>query len=221
MLKFADRVKETSITTGNGQYINLTGAFGAFQTFLDGIGDGNSTYYTIENNSNFEVGLGTYSASTNSFSRDTVLVSSNNNQRINLFGVSIVFCTYPAEKAVFLDQNGYISGINYSGIIFPDNTIQSTSRKNRSYINISSTTQLSSLHDAIFANCNAEDITITLPSAVGIGGSEVLIKKIGTKSLTLHPVDSTQYIDGKSFLILFHAYEAVSLISNNENWYLF
>jgi hypothetical protein len=37
----------------------------------------------------------------------------------------------------------------------------------------------------------------------------------------LHPVDSTQYIDGKSFLILFHAYEAVSLISNNENWYLF
>jgi len=221
MLKLADRVKETSITTGNGLYINLAGAFGAFQTFLDGIGDGNSTYYTIENNSNFEVGLGTYSASTNSLSRDIILVSSNNNQRINLFGVSVVFCTYPATKAVFLNQSGYISAINSSGIIFPDNTTQSTSIQNRSYINISSTTQLSSLHGAIFANCASGDISITLPSAIGAGGSEVLIKKIGANSLTLHPVNSTQYIDGKSFLILFHEYEAISLISNNENWYLF
>ncbi len=221
MLKVADRVKQTSITVGNGSQLTLSGSFGGYQTFADAIGDGNSTFYTIENGIQFEIGVGTYTMSTNTISRDSILKSTNNNARIVLNGLSIVFCTYPADRAVFLNQGGYISAINSSGIIFPDGTIQSTSSKNRSYINISSTTQLSSLHDAIFANCTTNNISITLPSAIGIGGSEVLIKKIGTQSLTLQPVNSTQFIDGKEFLILFHEYEAVSLISNNENWYLF
>ena len=105
MLKLADRVKETSITTGNSLKIVLQGAFGAFQTFASTIGDGNSTYYTIENNNNFEVGLGTYSASDNTLSRDLVFSSTNNNQRISLDGVSIVFCCYPASKAVVSDDS--------------------------------------------------------------------------------------------------------------------
>jgi hypothetical protein len=127
MLKLADRVKETSITVGSGLEIALAGAFGAFQTFSSTIGNGNSTYYTIENNSNFEVGVGTYSASNNTLSRDLVLSSTNNNQRISLDGVSIVFCCYPASQAVFL-QNGYISALSpqYSGILFPDTTVIDT-----------------------------------------------------------------------------------------------
>lgn len=127
MLKLADRVKETSITTGDGLNIVLSGAFGAFQTFSEGIGDGNSTYYTIENNSSFEIGLGTYSASNNTLSRDVVFTSSNNNQRIVLDGVSIVFCCYPASQAVLLD-NGYINSPsdNYSGILLPDTTTINT-----------------------------------------------------------------------------------------------
>jgi hypothetical protein len=127
MLKLADRVKETSITVGNGLEIALAGAFGAFQTFASTIGDGNSTYYTIENNSNFEVGVGTYNASNNSLSRDLVLSSTNNNQRISLDGVSIVFCCYPASQAVLLD-NGYINAPSpsYSGIVFPSSTVIDT-----------------------------------------------------------------------------------------------
>lgn len=128
MLKLADRVKETSITVGNGIQIALAGAFGAFQTFASTIGDGNSTYYTIENNNNFEVGVGTYNASNNTLSRDLVLSSTNNNQRISLDGVSIVFCCYPASQAVLLD-NGLINSpsLNYSGIVFPSSTVIDTS----------------------------------------------------------------------------------------------
>jgi hypothetical protein len=124
MLKLADRVKEATITQGSGLYIVLNGAAQAFQTFANTIGDGNSTYYTIENNNQFEVGIGTYRLSDNTLCRTTVLGSSNSNQRIVLDGISIVFCTYPASQATFL-ENGYIKSLypQYSGIMFPDQTV--------------------------------------------------------------------------------------------------
>ncbi len=123
MLKLADRVKEATITQGSGLYIVLNGAAQAFQTFANTIGDGNSTYYTIENNNQFEVGVGTYRLSDNTLCRTTVL-SSSSNQRIVLDGISIVFCTYPASQATFL-ENGYIKSLypQYSGIMFPDQTV--------------------------------------------------------------------------------------------------
>ena len=71
MFIISDRVKETSTTSGSGS-ISLNGAYGAFQTFLDGIGDGSTTYYTIENNARWEVGQGSYDAATNSLSRDVI-----------------------------------------------------------------------------------------------------------------------------------------------------
>jgi len=102
-LVLSDRVKETSITTGTGA-VSLGGTFGAFQSFGSSVGDGNQTYYGIENESRWEVGVGTYTASENTLSRDTVLDSSlGPGSGVNLNGVSIVFCTYPASKAVYLN----------------------------------------------------------------------------------------------------------------------
>jgi non-canonical (house-cleaning) NTP pyrophosphatase len=107
MLKLANRVKETSISTGTGSVI-LRGGFSAFQTFSSAIGNSNSTFYTIENETRWEVGIGTYTSATNSLSRDTVLSSSNSGSKIDLNGVSIVFCTLPAEKTVFFGDNNYL-----------------------------------------------------------------------------------------------------------------
>lgn len=123
MLILSDRVKQTSITPGTGNIV-LNDTIGGFQSFSDGIGDGNATYYTIENGTNYEVGVGTYS--NNILSRDLILDSSNNDQRINLNGASIVFCTYPAKRAFFLNDLGYASGQSphYSGIAFPNGLIQ-------------------------------------------------------------------------------------------------
>ena len=55
-----DRVKQTSTSTGTGT-INLTGTETGFETFVTGIGDGNSCFYAIANDgtSEFEVGIGT------------------------------------------------------------------------------------------------------------------------------------------------------------------
>ena len=104
MFIISDRIKETSSTTGSGSVV-FDGAYGAFQTFSVGIGNGNTTYYTIENNSRWEVGQGTYYSATNSLSRDVVFDSSEGGSKITLEGTSIVFCTLPASKAFLKDPN--------------------------------------------------------------------------------------------------------------------
>lgn len=106
-----DRVQETTATTGTGT-VTLAGAKAGFQSFA-AIGNGNTTYYAIKSGNNYEVGLGTYTASGTTLSRDTVLESSaGGTTKITLAGTSDVFCTYPAEKAVVLDSSDNISGSN-------------------------------------------------------------------------------------------------------------
>jgi len=70
-----DRVKETTTSTGTGT-ITLAGAIQGYQSFSV-VGDGNTTYYTITDGTNWEVGIGTYTASGTTLSRDTILESSN------------------------------------------------------------------------------------------------------------------------------------------------
>jgi hypothetical protein len=99
-----DRVNETSTTTGTGTF-TLAGAVTGFQTFA-AIGDGNTTYYTIvlQGGTEWEVGLGTYTSSGTTLSRDTILSSSNSNNAVNFSaGTKNVFCDYPAPKAVYGD----------------------------------------------------------------------------------------------------------------------
>ncbi len=97
-LNFADRVKETTATTGTGT-LNLAGAVTQFQTFLAGIGTTNTCYYAITsgNGTDWEVGIGTVtSGSPNTLSRDTVLASSNSGSKISLTGTSTVWVDVPA-----------------------------------------------------------------------------------------------------------------------------
>jgi hypothetical protein len=113
-----DRVKQFSTTSGTGT-LTLGATPNGFQSFST-IGDGNTTYYTIVNGStgDFEVGIGTYTLSGDTLSRDTVLASSNSGNLVNFNADSKdVFVVYPAERAVFTDvvqtlTNKTISGAN-------------------------------------------------------------------------------------------------------------
>lgn len=97
-----DRVKETTTTAGTGT-ITLAGAASGFQSFSV-IGDGNTTYYAIVGGTEWEVGIGTYTSSGTTLSRDTVLESSTGGTKVNFAaGTKDVFVTYPAEKSVDLD----------------------------------------------------------------------------------------------------------------------
>ena len=80
-LTLRDRVKETTTTTGTGT-ITLAGAVAGFQSF-SAVGNGNTTYYAIVGDTEWEVGVGTYTSSGTTLSRDTVLSSSNSGSAVS------------------------------------------------------------------------------------------------------------------------------------------
>ena len=97
-LVLADRVLETTTTTGTGT-VTLAGAQTGYQSFA-AIGDGNSTYYAIVGTSQWEVGIGTYTASGTTLSRTTVLASSSGGSLVDFSaGSKDVFCDFPAYAA--------------------------------------------------------------------------------------------------------------------------
>ena len=101
-----DRVLESSTSTGTGSF-TLTGAQTGYQSF-SAIGNGNTTYYTIQGKNpdgtltgEWEVGIGTWSTG-NTLARDTVLSNSLGTTAKIAFsaGAKDVFCDYPASKSV-------------------------------------------------------------------------------------------------------------------------
>ena len=107
-LVLADRVKETTTTTGTGTY-TLAGAVTGFESF-GSIGNTNTTYYCCTDGTDFEVGIGTYASSGTTLARTTILQSSNSDNAVNwTSGTRTIFCTIPAEKLVFEDASGNIS----------------------------------------------------------------------------------------------------------------
>jgi len=111
-----DRVRETSTTTGTGT-ITLGGAFTGFRSFAD-IGNANTTYYCISGGSQFEVGIGTYTASGTTLSRDTVLSNSLGTTALIDFsaGTKDVFVTYPSDKAL-LGTTGAVSSTGTGSVV--------------------------------------------------------------------------------------------------------
>ncbi len=109
-IRLRDRVKQGTVSTGTGT-VTLSTSFTTFQDFSEVLSDGDSTYYTIENNTDFEVGEGTYSG--NTLSRDRVFSSSNGDSLVSLAGSSTAFITYPASKSVHLNGSGNITGIEF------------------------------------------------------------------------------------------------------------
>jgi hypothetical protein len=109
-LVLKDRVQETTTTTGTGT-LTLGGAVTGYQSF-SAIGNSNTTYYTIyaPGGTEWEVGIGTYTASGTTLSRTTVLASSNSGSLVSFSaGTKNVWCDYPAGKAVYYDLNGNLS----------------------------------------------------------------------------------------------------------------
>ena len=100
----ADRVRETTTTTGTGT-ITLAGAVTNFETFTANLSNSDTTYYAIVDNTNndFEVGLGTFTASGTTLARTTIIASSNSNNAVDFgAGTKQVFITSSCMKDGFL-----------------------------------------------------------------------------------------------------------------------
>jgi len=115
-LVIKDRVKETTTTTGSGT-LTLAGAFAGFDSFAE-IGNGNTTYYSCTDGTDFEVGIGTYTASGTTLSRDTILESTGTTATADVNGA------VTASANVTLDGNSgtiavgmRVRGTGISGVV--------------------------------------------------------------------------------------------------------
>lgn len=107
-----DRILETSTTAGTGAF-TLAGAITGFRTFASVMAVNDTCWFgiwSVDGNGNptgeFEVGLGTYSA-TNTLTRTTVIESSNANTTVTFSaGTKYVALTLTASRTAQFDNTG-------------------------------------------------------------------------------------------------------------------
>ena len=136
-LVLADRVKETTTTTGTGT-VTLLGAATGFQSFAV-VGDANTTFYTIasQTGNEWEVGIGTYTSAGTLLARTTVLANSSATQPSALnfsAGTKDVFVTYPAGYAVAstnVGSSGQLLTSNGTGVA---PTYQTSTAASKAYV---------------------------------------------------------------------------------------
>lgn len=97
----------TTATSGAGT-ITLGSAVSGFLSFADaGVVNGEVVTYAIRDGANSEIGLGTYTTSGTTLSRDTIFNSTNSNAAISLSGNAEVFITVAAStiSRILLAEN--------------------------------------------------------------------------------------------------------------------
>jgi len=179
MPAFADRVKESTTTTGTGT-LTLDGAATGFQSFTTAFGNGVSVYYVIAGGSEWEIGIGTTGAGT--LSRDTVLQSSNADALVSFSaGTKDVFCSYVADRAVTTVDAATLTNKTISG---SSNTLSNIP-------NSATTATSANTASAIVArdgsgNFTAGTITATLSGAAPAGSlsGSTLASGVTASSLT-------------------------------------
>lgn len=219
-LVLADRVKDTTTTTGTGT-ITLSGtAPVGYVSFGTAIGNGNTTYYTITAGSEWEVGIGTYTASGTTLSRDTVLASSAGGTTKVTFsaGTKDVFVTYPAGKAIS-DGFGTLPPTNGgTGLTSPGTSANVLTSNGTAWVSSAPTTAYPQnaqngnytlvLADAgkhiYSANTGAQTITIPTNASVAFPiGTLVTIVNRGTTQIVLGVSGVSVFANGSASAITF------------------
>jgi hypothetical protein len=214
-LTISDRIKETSNTTGTGTY-TLAGAVTGFETFTANLSNSDTTYYCCTDNTDFEVGLGTFTTSGTTLARTTILASSNSNNAVSWgAGTRTVFCTLPAAKTIILDASGNttIGGVVTIGsqLIMPDVTsakilvADGTSYQEVAVsgdVTIANTGAVTIGSGVVETSMIAADaITAGLIGDNVINSEHYAAGSIDLEHMSANSVDSDQYVDGSIDLV--------------------
>ena len=73
----------------------------------------------------------------------------------------------------------------------------------------------------IYAEASSADITVTLPSAVGLDGKVYRIKKIDNTGYSIIvDADGSETIDGQTTKIINGQYDSMTIVSDNVEWWI-
>jgi len=216
-----DRVQETTTTSGTGS-VTLLGAVSGFQSFAV-VGNTNTTYYTITDGAQWEVGIGTYSTSGPTLARTTVLSNSNGNTTpITLSGgLAQVFVTYTAEKSVNLDASDNVTPL---GTIASGTWQGTTVGVSYGGTGVTASSGASSvvLRDAN-QNTSLNNIFRNTTSTVSTGGTTVLTAAssftqvlTGTLAQTYQLPDATTLVNGASFQFNNNSTGLLTIVNNGS-----
>jgi hypothetical protein len=134
-----------------------------------------------------------------------------------------------AVRYVSMDANLIISGQSakywYKGGISDGDLIEFVSGSgsgggNREYDNVAADFSMSSADDVVFADSTLGALNVYIPTAIGVGGKEIMVKTTsGNQPVTLQ-ASGAETIDGASSFVLNYPFQSTTLISNNSNWYI-
>jgi hypothetical protein len=234
-LVLKDRVKETSTTAGTGT-LTLAGAAAGFQSFA-AVGNGNTTYYAIVDSTagTWEVGIGTYTSSGTTLSRDTVLSSSNSGSLVTFSSNSKdVFVTYPSEKSVYEDASNVVvqqsfGAITATSAALTTGTVSTTPASNTDIANKQYVdglvTQGISYHEPVFVESPNSTGNLNATYNNGTAGVGATLTNAGTQAALT--IDGILMTVGKRVLIYNQTnqfengvYTVTTVGTGSTNWVL-
>ena len=206
MIFVKDRVKQGTSTAGLGT-ITFSSSVGGYQDFSV-LGNNSQTFYAIEESTNWEVGIGTYSA--NTLTRDTILASaSGDGLPIYLSGDATVFVTYPASGSVFTSGNiASLTGISLgvSGVAFNDGTTQGTAFSYASGVSIDlNSSRISTIETSGLATIDT-NLKAVMNTGVALSGSAISLASSGlgysNRISTIEGSGLTTYVAGTGLTLI-------------------